>query len=403
MMKIAFLTHIHPYITQTFTFNEIRFWRKSGIQLDVISLRKPSVNNVKILPEEMRKEERTTLYFSNLRFVYWLKGLILILINPGPAFQTLWHVMSTPYLRFTTWKLRLQAILTWLRAVVLTPFIQENKYDHLHADFADDAATIAWIISRFLGVPYSFRSHTSYNPHLLSRKLRDAKFVLAISRYDKDRLIRETRQNLNNNVVVGYLGVDLREWPYNGKVTHSNLIVCVGTLQEKKGQLNLIEACAILNREGISFRCLLIGDGPMRVRLEREIKNKQLPDKIELLGYLPNDRVKALMSQAAVLCMPSVVAPSGDVDGIPYVLMEAMALGKPCVSTPVSGISELIRHEVDGLLAQEGDPVSLAFALKRLLADPELRTRLGKAARKKIEMTFDAERNARQCLEMLAF
>lgn len=400
-VKIAFLTHIHPHVTQTFTFNEIRYWRKFGLAVDVFSIKKPNAKNAAALTPEMKQELKTTTYLPAFSLSRWINGLGVILRQPKIAFETFRQAAAQPYSRFTTLKLKLQALAAWFKSILLIPLIRERGYTHLHAEFADNAATMAWIISRFSGIPFSFRSHTSYNPQLLQTKLHDAGFVLSISEFDRNFLMRETgEENLADKILVNHLGVNCAgKFSYQDG-TSPNLILCVGTLQEKKGQLFLIKACGILNRQGIPFRCVLVGDGAMRERLNQEIATEKLQEKIKILGYIPNHEVKALMSQATVICIPSIITAEGDLDGIPFVLIEAMAMGKTCISTSVSGIPELIAENVDGLLVPPKAPEILADALKRVLHDAALRERLGRAARQKIEKNFNAESNARECIQL---
>ena len=402
-IRIAYLSHVYPSITQTFTVNEVHWWRKSGLDVDVISFRRPRPSQRPALAPRTIGENAQTYYLRDVPITCWLKGVWVGLKSPRVLAKTLWLVLTEAYLRETTLRKRAAGLVAWLRSFGVVGFVVARNYQHIHADFADETATVAWVVHLLTGADFSLRSHTSFNPQLLKQKLEQSVLVLAISEYDRRCLVEVGGQRIREKVVVNHLGVDIAGWSPAESPTDvsSGQIVCVGTLQEKKGHRYLIEACAILQQEAVSFRCLLIGDGPLRGELERTIAAAHLRDRFLLLGYLPNSEVKRLAGEAAVICAPSVTASNGDIDGIPYVLMEAMALGRPCVATYVSGVPELITHEVSGLLVPERDPAALAATLKRLLLDQGLRRRLGRAARQEVLEKFDGERNAHAAVALL--
>jgi glycosyltransferase involved in cell wall biosynthesis len=157
----------------------------------------------------------------------------------------------------------------------------------------------------------------------------------------------------------------------------------------------------MLHREGLEFRCTLVGDGPDKEMLQQMISAAGLDAKVQITGYIPSEDVSPATLKAMVVCLPCVVAANGDQDGLPVVLMEGMAAGKACVSTPVAGIPELIVHESTGLLVPERDARALADALRRLLVDPDLRRRLGIAARQCVEARFDLWRNGLTAADFL--
>jgi glycosyltransferase involved in cell wall biosynthesis len=171
-------------------------------------------------------------------------------------------------------------------------------------------------------------------------------------------------------------------------------IIAVGRLVEKKGFDVLIEACALLNARGVPCECDIIGEGPQGEQLRAMIDELALGAHVRLLGALPRPQVVAAFRQAAVSVMPCVIAEDGDRDGLPTVLIEAMALGTPCVGTDVTGIPEIVRDGETGLCVRQRDPVALADAIERLLGDLALRAQLAERGRALIEAEFDVDRNA---------
>jgi len=166
----------------------------------------------------------------------------------------------------------------------------------------------------------------------------------------------------------------------------------------KKGFADLIAACGVLRDRGVEVRCRIGGSGPLEKELRAQVAELGLDDRVELTGeLLPQERIPDFMAAGHVYCLPCVWAPDGDVDGLPQMLMEAMACGLPAVSTRLVGIPDLIEHEHTGLLVEPGDVDALADALERLAGDRELRHRLAIAGRERVIETFDLDR----CLEPL--
>jgi glycosyltransferase involved in cell wall biosynthesis len=206
----------------------------------------------------------------------------------------------------------------------------------------------------------------------------------------------------NGKVHCIYNGLDLHQFTYAPPSTaaaETPVILSVGRLIEKKGLGDLLAAVAILRR-GRRFRVEIIGSGPLQPALEADVKRRGLEDVVTFRGALPQEEVRRAYQRATIFALPCVVTAQGDRDGMPTVLLEAMASGVPVVSTAVSGIPELIAAGHDGLLVAPHDPGTLADALGLLLADAQLRDRLAQAARNKIDTQFAIERSAQQLLTL---
>jgi glycosyltransferase involved in cell wall biosynthesis len=175
--------------------------------------------------------------------------------------------------------------------------------------------------------------------------------------------------------------------------TEPPLILAVAQLAERKGLQYLIRACAGLRDQGIAFRCEIVGEGDLRDDLQRLIGELELGPMVTLTGPLPYPQVVARYHRASAFVLPCVIAPDGDRDGIPNVILEAMAAGVPVISTAISGIPEVVRDDETGLLVSEANVEELATAISRVLGDAELSTRLGRAGRQFVEREFDLARN----------
>jgi len=279
---------------------------------------------------------------------------------------------------------------------------------HVHCHFSNHPAAAGFIIHRLTGIPYSFVAHGSdlhVDRHMLDRKVAEAAFVVAISRDNLEEIVEEVGEAARERVEVIHCGVDtarLRPRPDPLPADRPFTILSIGTLHEVKGQSILIEACRILRDRGVAVRCRLIGDGEDEARLRDQVAGAGLDATVSLDGRRTREEVIAALADADLLAAPSVVASDGKREGIPVVLMEAMSCGLPVVASRLSGIPELVEHEVEGLLVPPGDAVALADAIETLRNDPGLRARLGAAARRRIEREFDLATNARAILDRIA-
>lgn len=269
--------------------------------------------------------------------------------------------------------------------------LEAEGASHLHAHFATHPATLALIVSSLTGIPWSVTVHAHdifVSRVLLREKLAAARFVRAISRFNQEYLER-LYPELEGRVRVIHVGIDPEVYrrlppPPAGPA----VLLCVASLRPYKGHAVLLEACRLLKDRGAVFRCELVGDGPLGPELERRIAELGLRDLVKLAGALPQNEVARRLGRSSVFVLPSVVAPDGQMEGIPVALMEAMAAGRPVVASDLSGIPELVQDGVNGLLVQPGDAEGIAAALKRLIDDPGLGRALGERGRERVEREF---------------
>lgn len=391
------INHTYPVTTQTFTVREVHGLRAKGLDLRTVSLRHPAPPcSVQTVPEE----ERRTWYLPPLGSPQCLLANARQAgRSPRLFIRWLWRCLTAPYPAEDGLRQRAQSLAQFLRAALLADTIGRTGLPgHLHAQFADGAATSAMLAAAYLDMPFSFASHTSYNSQLLAEKLARASGVVSISRFDEGRL---KRMRSSAPIEVVRCGIPTGEWPFRAGRGAAGQILSVGSLVEKKGHHILLQACRRLRDRGVPFHCGIVGAGPLRRELLRQVERFGLGGAVQLMGPQPSDRVRALLGRARVFVLACVEARNTDIDGIPVALMEAMATGVPVIATAVSGIPELIEDGRNGRLVPPADPDALAEALAGALTDPLPCAAHVQAARAAIEEEYSLDRQVEQLLHFL--
>jgi glycosyltransferase involved in cell wall biosynthesis len=404
--KLAYICHVFPHLTQTFVYREVEELRSAGLRITVFSMKRSEQAS---LSEESRHLIADTVYLPPVAGpAVLLSQMLWLLRSPGRYLGALALVVRGRYRCDNSPKLWLRGIVDFARGAHLARLlVREQGYCHLHAQFADGACTTALVASILTGLDFSFRSHTSPNPQMIAEKVRRARFVVSASLYDKRVLVHWCGEPASGKIHVNRLGVPLDRYvpadraagvtgPYSRP-----LVLSVGTLCAKKGFEYVIRACQRLAGRGIPFNCAIVGDGPDHRRLAELVDLLDLNDRVKLIPYMPQEELRQLFQQAAVFTLPCIFPLDGNVDVIPLVLQEAMAMACPVVSTPISGIPELIQDGMNGLLAPEKDDEALAEALAALLTDAALAARLGAAGRETVRSRFDVAVNAGELAEIL--
>jgi len=296
---------------------------------------------------------------------------------------------------------RAKTLLHFGEGVYAASLLRTSTAHELHAHFADRAATIALVAGRLLDMPYSLSIHAAADifvaPVLLREKVANARHVVACTSYLTGYVLELVGRDLSGKVSTVRHGLDLAELPPPVRVPDATtLILAVGQLKERKGFVQLIRACGALRDLGYRFRCRIVGDGPQREELEALIHRWSLEDVVTLCGALRHDRVIEQYRSATMFVLPCIRTGDGDVDGIPNVLAEAMALAVPVISTTLPAIEELVSDGEDGLLIHPGDDAELVAAMRRLLDEPDLRRALGAGGRRTVVETFDVESNVQR-------
>jgi colanic acid/amylovoran biosynthesis glycosyltransferase len=301
--------------------------------------------------------------------------------------------------RYSLWPPRAKGLRRLLQATVLRDEMEHAGIDHAHAHFATAAARLANLAWRMGGPGYSVTAHAKdiYHDEVRVEHLRDklgsARFVAAVSRDGRDHL--EALLGLNGRLDVVPNSVDMRRLgPARAGSGEPGLVLTVARLVEKKGMHDRVEACALLQRRRATagLQLEVVGGGPLRGALRETAE--RLGVNARFLGPLPQEHVLGRYRRAAVYCLPCVVAGTGDRDGLPSSVLEAMALGVPVVTTAVSGLPEAVIDGETGLVVPQHDPEALAAAIERILTHSELAAGLAAQARRHVEERFALERSA---------
>lgn len=415
--EVAYVLMGFPRISETFITQEIQLLEQRGARLRLFAVkhgdRDMVHDNVAAIRAPLTYLPRVTSLSGTLLLpwllrnlpAYWRAHLGVLRRRPLRYLATLASATAM------CWRYRPHRM-AMPRKVYVKEFLQAGfiarqlldapQVQHLHGHFCHGATTVTWFASRMSGLPFSFTAHakdiyqSEQNPRdLLPRKLRAARFVTTCTDANRQHLAHHHPDCPGVHTI--YHGLDTRYFspahrlpPQAGDLP---LLLAVGRQVEKKGFRHLVEACALLRDRGLRFRCLIVGEpGDQTQRLREAIAANGLDAIVHMQGALTHERLRELYARAAIFVLPCLVAADGDRDGIPNVLAEAMAMGLPVVTTPVSGIPELVENGRNGVFVRENDHQDLAAALERLLTQEAERERLSAAARQTILEVFDASR-----------
>jgi glycosyltransferase involved in cell wall biosynthesis len=392
-VRIAYVNQIYPLLTETFIYREVLGLEREGLDVSTYAIWKPDTDG---LSQESRHMVDSTGYVFPLSWPKFIAHHLYFLFrHPRKYLGTLSFVLTR---KGESAKNRLRTLYHFCEAVFLAPDIKRKRIQHVHAHFSINAATVALVISRLLDISFSFTPHNNffYDQLILKEKIKEARFIVAISEFNRRfiaKLLPEQDFNYKIHTVHYGLSVDDFAPPAVKPSNDIPIILFVSQLAERKGTPYLVKACKILVERGLTFRCVIVGDGPQRELLEQLVVQCDLQEIVELVGAVLQENLKEYLEKADIFAVPCVTVSSGDMDGLPNVLIEAMAMEIPTISTYVSGVPELIEDEQCGLLVNEKDKVALADALQRLLEDKELRARLGKNGRQKVVQEFNIDKN----------
>lgn len=384
----AYVLKVYPRFSETFIVSEILAREAAGDRIEIFSLR-PTTDS-RFHPELARVQAPVTYIDRPIK----TSGL-------WERLQTAVAAGLTPALGRSLGDLAAATADDAIQAISLATVLQSRNIRHIHVHFASGATTVARLASAISGIPYSFTAHAvdifheSVRDEDLQLKLEQAHHAVTISRFNL-RYLRRRFPTSTSRLHLVRNGLELERFPYRDPRPLSTplRIAAVGRLIEKKGFQYLLPAAAELVDCGVKLDLRIAGTGILAEELQANISQLKLSDSVRLLGPQTQDQIHELLDSADVFMAPCVVGADGNADGMPTVLLEAMATGVPCISTSVTGIPEAVRNGSTGVLVRPGNPHALARAVHTLTSPGTDRVSLARNARALVEEDYDVRRQA---------
>lgn len=401
-LEVAYILLRFPHLTETFVADEIWEIQQQGVRVRLFSLLRPRDDSVQPVSKRLAKDARYAPEFYSWRL--WWAQLYFFARSPRIYLSLLTRLIRQPYPR-TFVPVFLRRGLIFLKAVSLAHELRATPIKLVHTHFAWLSGAAAMVISALLDIPFTVTIH-AYDIYasndLLSLTVRSASRIIAISEYNKQMVLGMCPGLSEDLISVIHCGINLELFTPLTQSSHEGTlsILSVGSLIEKKGHEYLIRACQQLKAKGVDFRCTIIGKGPDEEHLKQLVRDYDLEDRVVLAGACPRDVVLEAYRRSDLFVLACVVAQGGDQDGIPVALMEAMAMHVPAISTPVSGIPELVRPTDTGWLVPQRDVTAIANAIVHLAGDDEVRGHLARNARVLIEREFEIKGNVSRLIDV---
>lgn len=384
--RIAYVLKMYPRFSETFIVSEILAREAAGEEIVIFSLRPPI--DARFHPELARVQAP------------------VIQVGRSSSPRRLWEswgaAMADPELAVSMSAQLHELVGAGVddaeQALAVAMLAREHGVTHLHAHFASMATTVARLAALLTDLPYSFTAHAKDIFHRdvededLARKLRDADHAVTISEYNRSHLRSRFGARDTARLELVRNGLELERFPYRGRtdLAEAPLLLGVGRLVEKKGFDQLIDVVHALREEGREVRAEIVGDGPLREELAARIDELGLQQQVRLLGPRTQEEVRHLLEAADLFVAPFVIGADGNADGLPTVLLEAMATGIPCVAASVTAVGEVILDGRTGWLVPTGDTAALVGAVREALDPATDRQALTDAARELVTAEYDS-------------
>jgi len=394
--KIAYLIPEFPSISMTFVTNEMAELKRRNIPLTVFALHGISNNNM---------DPKSSILINDVEYVYKnLKEKIISILfksiaNKPFRFVNLFLLALKSSLFLLSGKNRISNFGHFFAGLYVGQIMEEKKITHIHAHFAHYPASVAMYASKYSGVTFSFTAHANdifENQTLLSEKEKSAKKVITISDFNRKYFTDQS------NLAIVRCGIDLNEYKYQERNINTDVlkIGTLGRLVEKKGIDVLFKAAAILKKNNLKFELHVAGSGPEKESLVSLAEQIGISENIFWEGMMPNEKVGSWLQTLDVFALACKQDKNGDMDGIPVVLMEAMASGIPVISTEISGIPELIKNGLTGLLSKPNHSESFADKIQNYYSNRINMKNVISNARQKIENEFSLVKSVDQLEEI---
>jgi glycosyltransferase involved in cell wall biosynthesis len=395
-MKLGYLISQYPRLTATYVLREVSELRRQGVDVCVVSVRRCDRPLAELSADEAKEAMQTFSVMGAGSLHALVANLRILCRHPLGYIRGLVYAWA---LSCGAPKLMLMHTFYFLEAVVAGDHFERQRVRDIHTHFS---STVLLILARIFRVRYSLTSHgpgdfIDVAGFHLAEKVAGATFVATVAQYGMSQVLSASNPTHWDKVVVLPLGVDIdafrpRNAPRRARGEPFRLL-SVGRLSPPKGYPILIEAVALLRERGRNVRLTLVGEGALRTVLEGQIAQHELADVIHLAGACNHDDVVNFYDSSDAFVLSSFL------EGLPVVLMEAMAMELPCVATWIAGIPEIIENDVEGLLVPPASASAIADAVGRLMEDPEGARRLGIAARRKVVAKYQLGRNVERLAE----
>jgi glycosyltransferase involved in cell wall biosynthesis len=398
--KIAYIMSRFPHLPETFILREMNEMGQFGWDIALYPLIRQEQSVIHDEARPWLDKAQPLPFFSagvlaaNLRTLFKKPGRYLSLWG-----QAIAQNLSSP-------NLLIRAIALLPKAVYAAELMQAEGIQHIHAHYATHPALVAWAIKQLTGISYSVTVHAHdifVRTAMLDTKMREATFVAAISNFNRDYLGDKVGQWVKDKIFIVHCGIQPEKYtakPRQWQAGERFELITIGSLQPYKGQKVLVEACALLRDKGVPFRCQVIGSGEEKENLEQQIAQHHLQNEVLLLGGKKQSEVAELLATAHCYLQPSIITPSGKMEGIPVALMEAMAGELPVLASALSGIPELVRPGETGYLVPPAEAQALADMIEKIYHEPAEAARLAANGRALVLQEFELRANVEQLAKL---
>ena len=400
--KVAYIISQYPEFHETFIAREVEALRSKGMPPRIFSLKTPSASERGLYQRHAEFVEYSAYLVS---FAVVAANIAEALRHPWRYLAALWWILVNygchPFKLF-------KALAAFPKTVLYAREIR-GRYDLLHAHWATIPTAMAVVVNILTGIRFSFTAHAwdiyVASRTLLAEKIARASGVVTCTGYNADYLRRVCRPEDRGKINLNYHGIDLVQFPFPDRqppAVPPLRVIAIGRLVEQKGFVHLIRAVKILAGQGVPVQLTIVGDGPLCKALQEEADRGAENGAVTFAGQLPHGETIKQLQNSHIMVAPSVISTNGDRDGIPNVILEAMACGLPVVASGVSGIPEIVIDGKTGVLVPPGESEALASALATLWDQPGQASHFGSQGRQFIEKHFDVSRNVDELVTLLA-
>lgn len=397
-MKICYITAQTPWgKAEPFILEELLEAKNQGFNFLIIPRNPPK----EIFHKKAKELLEKTIWLPLINFRMVVKFFLALFTKP-----TLWKTLTKTIRHSRNLIILIKNLAVFPKGLLISQIVQRENINHIHAHWGATTATMAYFVSQFTNIPWSFTLHRwdIKENNMLKEKVKSAQFVRCISEHGKKELFEIVDKKYQKKTKVIHMGVrtplDIKTFSKNKKVF---TMITPANLLKIKGHRYLIKACLNLLKQGIkNFQCIFFGEGILKNELESLIKERGLTAYIKTAGAIPHEKLVGMYQNKKIdlVILPSITTNKGEHEGIPVSLMEAMAYGIPVISTNTGGIPELLSDRA-GIMVEEKSPKKLSRAIIKIMKEEDFAKKLSQRAYQKIQEKFNIEKNTKILLELI--